>query len=58
MAYLEVDRTALEESKAAIKLVKKVILLYIEIIKNNFNDFSSLFRPCVTYPRYTTVMDC
>ena len=33
VAYLEVGRTTLEESKAAIKVVKKVILNDIDIIK-------------------------
>ena len=41
MAYLEVDRTTLEESKVVMKVVKKVTLPYIDAIKNNFNDFIS-----------------
>ena len=52
---LEVGRTTLEESKKIIKVVKKAIFLYIDTIKNNFNDFSSHLRPCATYLRYATV---
>ena len=54
VAYVEVDRITLDESKTLSKVVKKVILLYMDIIKNNFNDFSFLLRPCATYPRYAT----
>ena len=49
----------LEEIKAVIKVVKKVILLYIDIIKkNNFNDFhlfSVLARPILNTPLYKIV---